>query len=88
MNLKAWTNTEWRKDDWAVIEAAPKAVLYEIARRMAVSIHGSSCDALEEMAAAVAKEWGLLHENGIVPQKPPTKIKALARTLASDLDAA
>lgn len=81
MHLKNWQNDEWRKPDRLVLEACPKSVLYEIARRMAVCVHGDSCDAFGQMAASVAKEWGILHENGIVPQKPPKAVADLAASL-------
>src|SRR4051794_38208436 len=78
MNLKNWSNPEWKQGDRDVLDAAPKAVLYEIARRMAVCVHGTSCDHFHEMAASVIAEWQILHENGIVPQKPPARLLSRA----------
>lgn len=78
MHLNAWQNPEWTAEDRKVLDAAPKSVLYEIARRMAVCVHGTSCDAFEEMAAAVMHEWEALHTNQIVPQRPPRPLLSLA----------
>lgn len=86
MHLNAWRNPEWSRDDLAVLDAAPKSVLYEIARRMAVMTHGSSCDAFEEMAAAVIREWSILNQNGIVPQIPPKALVSKANELIPTQD--
>jgi hypothetical protein len=84
MHLKSWSNPEWKGEDWMVVDAAPKAVLYEIARRMAVCVHGSSCDSFREMAASVIKEWEILNINEIVPQKPPKALLALKAEVLAD----
>lgn len=50
-------------------ENIPKAVLAAIA----VSALTLGGDYLEEARSRVAKEWLILFQNGIVPQKPPAR---------------
>ena len=49
-----------------MFDEIPKTVLAAIA----VSALTSGGDELEHAAARVAEEWGILHDNGIVSQKP------------------
>jgi hypothetical protein len=48
-------------------EACPKAVFAAIA----VSGMTNGGDRLDEAATLVLREWWILHDNGIVPQRPP-----------------
>lgn len=50
-----------------VYNAAPKAVLGAIA----VSFATQGGDLLDEARARVLEEWWILHNAGIVPQRPP-----------------
>lgn len=46
----------------------PKAVYAALALSLAMRL---SADNLDAAKALLADEWRILHENGIVPQKPP-----------------
>lgn len=48
---------------------APKSVLAAVA----VSLATVGGDYLEEAEQRVLDEWRVLHENGIVPQRPPAR---------------
>lgn len=48
----------------------PKAVLAAIA----VSYASEGGDNLADAQERVREEWGILYDNGIVPQKPPAKV--------------
>lgn len=50
-----------------VYEVAPKAVIAAVA----VSLLSCGGDNLDAARDAFIREWWTLHENGIVPQKPP-----------------
>lgn len=52
-----------------LLDRAPKSVLAAIA----VSALTSGGDRLDEAAEEVLSEWAILHENGIVPQRPPNR---------------
>lgn len=43
----------------------PKSVL------AAIVVSWAMCPQFEDVPAKVLDEWGVLHDNGIVPQKPP-----------------
>jgi hypothetical protein len=58
--------------DRALYEAVPKAVFAAIA----VSLATVGGDYLATANDAILAEWLTLHENGIVPQKPPATFKA------------
>jgi len=49
----------------------PKAVLAAIA----VSYASTGGDHIDDAVPNILREWGILHENGIVPQKPPAPKK-------------
>ena len=57
-----------------IYAAVPKAVLAAIA----VSFATSGGDRIEYATDLVLREWRILHENGIVPQKPPRAEKVPA----------
>ena len=69
------TGNEYASELGYLFDEMPKAVIAAIA----VSALTSGGDWLEKAPQRVAKEWIVLHEQGIVPQ-PPTKN---ARDLAS-----
>jgi len=62
----------------ALYDDTPKAVF----AALAVSSLTCGGDALAEARERVLAEWQILHDNGIVPQKPPREAaEAVARTL-------
>jgi hypothetical protein len=67
-----------RSNEYAVylgrlFEECPKTVLAAIA----VSFASSGGDFLDQSEKIVAHEWQVLHENGIVPQAPPARVRPL-----------
>ena len=58
-----------------LFEEASKSVLAAIA----VAALTSGGDYLEEAAWRLAREWVILHGKGIVRQRPPPRVRALAR---------
>lgn len=67
-HLKNWMpymNAEER----AWFDKCPKAVLFEIARQFGMRL-GDDFTA-EGAFAVIRNEWSLLHQQDIVPQKPP-----------------
>lgn len=79
-------NVKFRGNEYAaklgkLLEECPKNVLAAIA----VSVLSSGGDYLDLAAQRVAKEWDILHENGIVPQKPTKRAVSLA-SLEKDWD--
>jgi hypothetical protein len=71
-NLKNWL-PDMTTEERAFFDKCPKAVLFEIARQFGMRIADDFTS--EGGFSATRDEWRILHENGIVPQKPP-KIKA------------
>ena len=65
MHLKNQTNTYiWRYPNF---DKTPKAVIAAIAFSLAMRL----CeDDFIKASQMVAEEWGILHQNNIVPQKP------------------
>jgi hypothetical protein len=61
----------------------PKAVLAAVA----VPYATGGGDHPERGGEQVAREWQLLHENGMVPQKPPADVLKLARKAEEDAEA-
>ena len=55
----------------AVYADTPKAVFAAVAVSLLANIAGVD---LGDVGAAIIKEWGALHEAGIVPQKPINQI--------------
>lgn len=57
-----------------IFDDVPKAVL------AAIAVSSLTCggDELDKALERVAHEWVVLHQNGIVPQKPPASIRDLA----------
>lgn len=55
-------------------DAVPKSVLAAIA----VSYASSGGDYLDFASDNIAREWTLLHEQGIVPQRPPAFVRESA----------
>ncbi len=53
-------------------EKTPKAVFAAIA----ISLATSGGERLDEAADVLIEEWLILHQNGIVPQKPPKRSNA------------
>lgn len=49
---------------------APKTVWMAIAVAFADKLTGKTGEGLESVGDAIFREWEVLHENGIVPQKP------------------
>ena len=56
---------------------APKAVWMAIAASFAARIHGEDFSP-EAVQRLIAVEWLALHQNGIVPQRPPAQVRQLA----------
>lgn len=78
-NLKNWRpNMTPAEREW--FDACPKAVIFEMARQMAMLICGEE-DA-DKAFARMREEWAALHANGIVPQKPFDVEKAAAKRAA------
>jgi hypothetical protein len=59
---------DYAKQLGPLYDKTPKAVFAAIAYSFADRIIGSP-DA--DLAAIIKEEWAVLHDNGIVPQKPP-----------------
>ncbi len=58
-----------------LFDKTPKAVLAAIA----VSALTTGGDQIEHAKSRLAREWQILHDNGIVPQKPCKEAKAAIR---------
>ena len=67
MHLNA-TRNEYAAALGPLLDQTTKAVLAAIA----VSLLTTGGEHLDEAQERLLKEWGTLHANGIVPQKPPT----------------
>lgn len=67
-NLKNWLPNMTR-DELRWFDKCPKSVLFEIARQFAMLANGE--EAADAAFVRMRSEWGALHVNGIVPQKPP-----------------
>lgn len=52
-------------------EEIPKAVFAAVAYSYAGWACGEEAKANDEIVARFLEEWRILHDNGIVPQKPP-----------------
>lgn len=72
-NLKNWL-PEMTADERHWFDKCPKAVLFEIARQFGMRV-GDNFTA-EAAFAVMREEWSVLHDNGIVPQKPAKPRKA------------
>lgn len=75
MHLSAKPN-EYSNTIAQIIDDIPKAVLAAIA----ISALTQGGDRLNEAMYRVSNEWLILWSNGIVPQKPPAKIRGIAAT--------
>ena len=73
MNITNRSNKYMRSLPW--FDRIPKSVLAAIA----VSYASSGGDYLEQASDNVAREWMVLYENGIVPQRPPADIREAAQ---------
>lgn len=67
MNLKNVGNEYAFAAGPDVFERAPKTVW----AALAVSFASNGGDYIDEVRDRIVREWWILHENGIVPQKPP-----------------
>lgn len=67
-HLNNW-RPEMSDTELAWFDKCPKAVLFEIARQFGMRM----ADEFTPAAALVAmqREWSVLHQQGLVPQKPP-----------------
>ncbi len=64
-------SNEYAKVISEIYDRTPKAVLAAIAVSYAMMVDDSvDYDGFEGVQEAILKEWGILHSNGIVPQKP------------------
>lgn len=78
-NLKNWSpDMSLAERLW--FDKCPKAVLFEIARQFGMRIADDFTT--EGAFAAMAKEWDILHSNGIVPQKSFDADKEISRIVA------
>ncbi len=67
-NLKNW-QPDLSREETIWFDKCPKAVLFEICRQFGMRIADDfSADAAFRV---MREEWRALHENQIVPQKPP-----------------
>ncbi len=83
-NLKNWL-PDMSDEEQQFFDKCPKAVLFEIARQFGMRVADDFT--ADGGFKAVQDEWAILHQNGIVPQKParlkPVKMHpALAAALA------
>ncbi len=79
MHLKSLTN-EYQSELGKLFDEMPKAVLAAVA----VSFATQGGDRLSEAQVLIAKEWGVLNQNGIVPQKPTGLARHLIATNPND----
>lgn len=66
MNLKNLGN-DYAAELGDMLDKAPKSVIAAVA----VSMLTQGGDYIDEARARFLEEWRILHQNGIVPQKPP-----------------
>lgn len=71
-------NNAYADELGAMFDQTPKAVF----AALAVSFGTQGGDFLPEAIKRLVDEWQILHDNGIVPQKPPKKVIALAKGAA------
>lgn len=74
-NLNATTNDYSNALTLRTYDMIPKAVLAAVA----VSALTSGGDCLDEAQQAIVTEWNTLHQNGIVPQAVPAKLRQYIR---------
>ena len=67
-NLKNWL-PEMSPAELAWFDKCPKAVLFAICQQIAMRIAGGI--GTEAAFDVMQGEWNALHDNGLVPQKPP-----------------
>lgn len=80
MHLKNKAAGDMTDADFRLLEAAPKTVLYAMAKHLAAAQAGDSYELALESGAYLTRmieEWENLNRAGIVPQKPSGKVKAL-----------
>jgi hypothetical protein len=66
------TNNEYAKAFGRLYAKTPKAVFAAVAFSYASWASGEEAHTGAETVARFVKEWRILHENGIVPQRPVT----------------
>lgn len=67
-NLKNWL-PEMTREERVFFDKCPKSVLFEIARQFGMRVADDFT--AEGAFKAIKTEWELLHQQAIVPQKPP-----------------
>lgn len=72
-HLKNWS-PDMTAEEQAWFDKCPKAVLFEIARQFGMRL-GDDFSA-EGAFKVLQEEWTLLHQQQVVPQKPPRKATA------------
>jgi hypothetical protein len=74
MHLKNKIPADTTGGDIAFMEAAPKTVLFAIAKHLAALAHPNGYDSALTSGGYINRmhqEWSNLHAAGVLPQKPP-----------------
>ena len=76
--MKIKTSNEYARAFGRLYAKTPKAVFAAVAYSFAGWAAGNEAASTEVQIARFIEEWRILHENGIVPQKPAKKAGGVA----------